>query len=92
MKEPINNCKCMNELILIGKVLPYTKDYDLSLYSNQEVEEGSLCLVNDIIDDTYTNEIITKKELYSIDYCPICGKKIEYRKLNDFKLKMAKNN
>ncbi len=81
MKDAINNCKCINELMLIGNILPYKKGYNLSLYANQDVEEGTLCLANDVVEDTYFNinkEVI--KELYPIEYCPICGKKIEYRK------------
>ena len=84
MKDTINNCKCLNELILIGKILPYTKEYDLSLYANQDIEEGTLCFVNDIVEDI--EEV--KKELYPIEYCPICGKQIEYKK--EMRLRMTK--
>ena len=82
-----DNCKCMEMLLLINKVKPYTRNYDLSNYA-REVEEGTLCFVSKKIEDNgyyddinWIQNIEIKYELYPINNCPICGRQIKYKEL-----------
>ena len=99
MKAYFDNCKCLERLILIGKVRPFTHNYDLSNYA-EEVEVGTLCWVNQKIEDngdyenyTWVSNIEINDELYPINYCPICGKEIKYKVLSDeFVHRLTKKN
>ena len=97
MLQDINNCDCLTKLKLIGKVVPYEPiifDDTLSYYAD-EVEEGTLCIANNRCEDNgyydqdgnYISNIEITKDLYPINYCPVCGKKIEYRKVEYPQLK-----
>ena len=88
MKVANNLCKCLEKLKDINKVMahvpPYTKIADGFM-----AEEGELCIVNDVIEDNgyyddynWVSYIESYKELYPINFCPICGKEIEYIKYN----------
>ena len=69
---------------------PSIKERDVEIfgeYVSEDIEEGQMCLVyRDIEDDgyyldyTWISNIKIFKELHPIEFCPICGKKIEYKK------------
>ena len=87
MKEAIYDCNCLSKLSIIGDVGPYRKDSRLSYYAEQDVEEGTICLVSDVIEDhgwcegfEWKPYLVVEKEYYPIKYCPICGKEIKYKK------------
>lgn len=92
--EVVNLCDCLQKLSLINKIKKY-ESVNLSNYISREVEEGELCLVFDRLVDignyddnfNWNSFFVNEEELYPIEYCPICGKKIEYRK----ELKLEKN-
>lgn len=84
-----NLCSCMSKLLVIDFVREYREGFILSNFAD-EVHEGQLCLVNDEIvdegdfdqDGLYQTNFQVKKTLYPIEYCPCCGKKIEYKKID----------
>lgn len=93
--EAVNNCKCITKLMLIGKVKEYDNEI-ISNYASQDIEKGKLCLISELVEDMsdydyekneWINNFFKYYELYPIDYCPICGKKIEYNKTHGLKLK-----
>ena len=88
MKESIDNCKCIERLMIIGKIEPYTSGTVLSNYAPDDVELGTLCFAQDIVTDDgewddygWVANITVSRELYPITYCPVCGKEIKYRKV-----------
>lgn len=94
MEENEISCECMIKLSIIGKVKEYNSSADtLSNYA-QEVEDGHMCLVFDSIIDTgdinqdgeWNTNIEVTKELYPIEYCPVCGKKVIHSKEDEIKL------
>lgn len=84
--KSVNLCNCMYKLLVIDFVREYREGFNLSNFAD-EVMEGQLCLVNDEIidegdfdqDGIYQTNFQVKKVLYPIEYCPCCGKKIEYK-------------
>lgn len=81
-----NLCSCMSKLLVIDFVREYREGFILSNFADG-VHEGQLCLVNDEIvdegdfdqDGLYQINFQVKKTLYPIEYCPCCGKRIEYK-------------
>lgn len=91
-------CECLVRLELIGKVKKYDSFTDtLSNYSSDAVD-GEMCLVNDVIIDNgdydenlnFINDIHISQELFKIECCPICGKRIIYEHCdtNELRLKL----
>ena len=82
----VNLCTCMTKLIIIDFVREYKEGFILSNFAS-DVTEGQLCLVNDEIldegdydlDGNYQVNFQVKKVLYPIEFCPCCGKRIEYK-------------
>ena len=94
MKKAINTCECLEKLILIGRLAPYIKKEE-SYYFSKPIDEGTLCLVtnsardNGYYDaDRWISNIEIESDYYPINYCPICGKEIEYKR--ELTLKMTK--
>lgn len=86
MKIVSDTCLCIEKMKLVGKVAPFTKSGE-SYYFSKDIEEGTLCLVtNNVRDngyyekDTWISNIEVEKDYYPINYCPICGKEITYKK------------
>ncbi len=85
-----NLCSCMSKLILIDFVREFREGFTLSNFAD-EVHEGQLCLVNDEVidegtydqDGNYQTNFQVKKTLYPIEYCPCCGKRLEYKSIYD---------
>ena len=86
----VNLCKCMTKFLIIDFVREYKEGFILSNFAS-DVTEGQLCLVNDEIvdegdydlDGNYQVNFQVKKTLYPIEYCPCCGKRIEYKPVMD---------
>lgn len=86
----VNLCKCMTKFLIIDFVCEYKEGFILSNFAS-DVTEGQLCLVNDEIvdegdydlDGNYQVNFQVKKTLYPIEYCPCCGKRIEYKPIID---------
>lgn len=88
MLEEENLCDCIKGLKHIGLISKYFPPYN-TLADNYTAEEGQLCIVNEVMEDygyydeySWVSNIVCYKELYPINYCPVCGKKIEYKKSN----------
>ena len=88
MKQVKCTCECLEKLIELGKVTYYCPPYNV-LADNVEAEEGQLCLVTQVAEDNgcyddynWISNLHIYNELYPIEYCPICGKEIEYIKFN----------
>ena len=91
MKEAIDLCRCLQKMLILRKVTPYDNSKE-SLFSDS-VEEGTLCISNTTVSDNgyyeginWIYNIEVEEELYPIYYCPICGKRIEYKKVQQLKL------
>ena len=86
----VNLCNCMTKFLIIDFVREYREGFILSNFAS-DVTEGQLCLVNDEIvdegdydlDGNYQVNFQVKKTLYPIEYCPCCGKRIEYKPIID---------
>ena len=82
----VNLCNSMIKLIIVDFVHEYKDGFILSNFAS-EVIEGQLCLVSDEIvdegefdqDGNYQTNFQVKKVLYPIEFCPCCGKRIEYK-------------
>ena len=92
MKKAIDLCKCLEKMIIIGKVMPFSEKGFLSYYSD-EVEEGTLCLaINQVSDNgyyegyDYISNFEVETELFPINYCPVCGKQIKYEQVKKLEL------
>ena len=85
MVKAVNNCECLERLLLIGQLKPYNEYSEASNYYNDDVEKGTLCLIQTKVTywatDVSMNDMNVEDYLYPINYCPICGKKIEYKKI-----------
>jgi len=82
------NCDCIDKLIKLGIVKPYNSKSDY-LPLEYNAKEGQLCLINSVVEDygyyddyTWINDIKVYQELIPIDYCPVCGKKLEYKMIS----------
>lgn len=91
MKVYVDNCNCLDRLINIGMIKQYSHSYNHSGFAT-EPEVGELCLVSNIIEtcwefDQYVNDWVNsfeiKEELFPINNCPLCGKKIMYRDFDE---------
>ncbi len=91
MVRAVNNCDCLERLLLIGQLQPFSKYSEISNYFNGDIEEGTLCLIQSKVTywatDVSMNDINIDDYLYPISYCPICGKKIEYEKIKSLTIK-----
>lgn len=89
MVEVKEKCNCISKLMNLGIVQYYCPPYNVIDNNYEEVDEGTLCLVQNEMNDNGTwndnYEWISSIELINnlipIEYCPICGKKIEYKKI-----------
>ena len=85
-----HQCECIDKLINLGMIQHYCFPYNCISEEYEDVPEGTLCLVktqyidNGDWDDNFMwiSDFQIYNELIPIEYCPICGKKIEYRKIN----------
>ena len=82
-------CPCIISLMKDGKVSEYCPPYNEVAPQFNDVEEGQLCLAYDIVVDDggyedfmWLSDIRVYRELYPIEYCPVCGQKIEYKHIN----------
>lgn len=94
--DATNLCDCLIRLELIGKIKRYNSLTDtLSNYSDETID-GEICLVSDVIVDNgdydeefnFISDIHINQELFKIEYCPICGKRIIYEHKDDAQLKL----
>lgn len=91
-----NTCECIQKLIVLGFLKEYEEMDKKDCYYD-EIEEGQICMKRDVIVDNgnYNEEGIydTLFEItstyYPISHCPICGKKIEYKKEKEISLKLV---
>lgn len=87
MVKAVNNCYCLEKLQAFGQVQPFSEYSEVSDYYRDEVESGTLCLVQTKATywatDVTMNDISINDYLYPIEYCPVCGKKIEYKRIKN---------
>ena len=87
MLEVKDECECLKALRTYYLVDSYNPEYDkikITCYGPQKpVEEGTLCLVEHI-----QHDFARWEEYIPIEYCPICGKKIEYKKVEQLTKKL----
>lgn len=95
--EIVNVCDCANKLLILG----FLNNYELAdknlKYPLEDVSDGQICIKKDIIVDNgwydengiYNTYYDIYSAYYPIEFCPICGKKFEYRKSNDNSLKLV---
>lgn len=95
MKEANDLCSCLEKMRLNGRLVPYSKKLNFTVYNSSGLEEGTLCLINNIIRDNgyyekyeWKSNFEMEIEAYPINYCPICGKEIEYKQMNIKKMTM----
>ncbi len=85
MVKTVNNCMCLEKLMIMGQIQPFGTYSEASTFYNEHIDEGTLCLVQSKATywatDVSMNDITIDDYLYPIEYCPICGKKIEYKKI-----------
>lgn len=94
--DTLNTCECIQKLMILGFLKEYTEEDQKDCYYD-EIENGQICMKRDIVVDNgnYNEEGIydTMFEItstyYPISHCPICGKKIEYKKDEDKILKLV---
>lgn len=95
--EVINSCDCLNRMIIIGYLKEYEKGDNTSNYYLEEIKEGQICMKRDITvdngeyneDGEYIPMYDITSSYYPVDFCPICGKKIEYIKIKQESLKLV---
>lgn len=90
-----NHCDCILKMSITGQVDEYKDSYDneLSVYSDS-VFYGQICIVNEIVrteinyddEDGIKEDFRIMRVLFPIEYCPICGKKLEYKIIKELKL------
>lgn len=88
-----NSCDCIQKLIILG----YLKEYECQFNDESELQSGQICIVTDKIVDNggydengeYQTLYESTITYYPIEYCPICGKKIEYKKNDVQTLKLV---
>ncbi len=87
MVKAVNNCYCLEKLQAFGQIQPFSECSEASNYYKDTIENGTLCLVQTKATywatDVSMNDISVDDYLYPIDFCPICGKKIEYQKIKN---------
>lgn len=95
--EVINQCDCLSMLLGSGYLREYDKEENSSNYYLGEIIDGQIVMKMDIVVDNgsydefgnyYANFDIVSS-YYPIEYCPICGKRIEYNKTLENSLKLV---
>lgn len=94
MKRYLRECDHIESLMHSGMMSEYCPPYNQLANGYDEVEEGQICLSTNVYEDNgYYEEfdwianIMCYKELYPIEYCPICGREIRYERINKLKYK-----
>lgn len=90
-------CDCMYRLINVGLLCEYSNDKILSNYTG-ECSVGQICIKTDRIIDygeydefgNYNTNYQADSVFFPIDYCPICGKRIEYELLTEKMYKLER--
>ena len=93
----IDTCDCINKLLIVGYLREYNSEETISNYYIGEIIDGQICMKMDIIvdngnyneDGIYNTDFEITSSYYPIQHCPICGKKIEYIKLNNKSLNLV---
>ena len=91
-----NTCECIQKLMILGFLKENTEDDKRDCYYD-EIEAGQICMKRDVIVDNgnYNEEGIydtlfeVTSTYYPISHCPLCGKKIEYKKEEVKSLKLV---
>ena len=87
MVKAVNNCNCVEKLLAFGQLQAFNTHSEISNYYNKDIEEGTLCLVQTKATywatDVSMNDVTVEDYLYPIDFCPVCGKKIEYERIKN---------
>ena len=91
-----NACECIQLLMRDGRVSEYCPPYNTLAPGFDDVPEGQVCLSNDVYEDNgcydfnddWEYDINHYVELYPIEYCPLCGKKLEYTRINSLTKKL----
>lgn len=94
--DELNTCECLQKLMILGFLKEYSEDDKKDCYYD-EIEEGQICMKRDVAVDNgnYNEEGIydtlfeVTSTYYPISNCPLCGKKIEYRKEQEKSLKLV---
>ena len=95
--EIINTCDCLNKLLIIGYLREFESDEEYSNYYLGNILDGHIVMKMDIVVDNgwyddygnYNTNFEITSSYYPIEFCPICGKKIEYLKTCDKSLKVV---
>lgn len=95
--EVINQCDCLNMLLSSGYLREYDKEENSSNYYLGEIIDGQIVMKMDIVVDNgwydefgnYHANFDIVSSYYPIDFCPLCGKRIEYSKSYDNSLKLV---
>ena len=95
--EMINSCECIEKILILGFIREYDENESISNFYDKEIINGQLCMKMDIIVDNgeydengiYNTDFQITSSFYPIEYCPICGKKIEYIKTKENSLKLV---
>lgn len=95
--ELVNSCDCLNKLLIIGYLREYDSEEESSNYYLGEILDGHVVMKMDIVVDNgyydelsnYNTNFDIVSSYYPIEFCPICGKKIEYVKSYDNSLKLV---
>lgn len=93
----VNQCDCLNKLIILGFLREYDSEEKSSNYYLGEIIDGRIVMKIDIVVDNgyydengnYNTYFDIISSYYPIDFCPICGKKIEYVKSSNNSLKLV---
>ena len=96
----VNQCDCLNKLIILGFLREYDSEEKSSNYYLGEIIDGRIVMKIDIVVDNgyydengnYNTYFDIISSYYPIDFCPICGKKIEYVKSSNNSLKLVWQN
>lgn len=95
--EVVNKCDCLSLLLNSGYLSEFDVMEDSSNYYLGEIFNGQISMKMDIVVDNgwyddygnYISKFDIISSYYPIEYCPICGKKIEYDKTYKNSLKLV---
>lgn len=95
--EIVNQCDCLSMLLNSGYLRQFCKEEDYSNYYIGEILDGQITMKMDIVVDNgwydefgnYISKLDITSSHYPIEFCPICGKKIEYDKTYENSLKLV---
>lgn len=95
--EVINQCDCLCKLLCSGYLREYDIEENSSNYYLGEIIEGQIVMKMDIVVDNgwyddfgnYHSSLDIVSSYYPIEYCPLCGKRIEYNKTLENSLKLV---